>query len=87
MNNIEKKEKGGKIEKKEKYKSQRWKKKKKTSKTIFQKTKHTNAFLLAIFLVPNAKQVVITAGNPSGIAATANATAILKHSKHSRHIK
>lgn len=28
--------------------------------------------------LPNAKQVVITAGNPSGIAATAKATAILK---------
>ena len=53
----------------------------------------TMAFLSAIFLVPKAKQVVTTAGNPddglqilkqyrkslpSGIAATANATAILK---------
>lgn len=38
----------------------------------------TIALCLAILLVPNAKQVVITAGNPSGIAATANATAILK---------
>lgn len=38
----------------------------------------TSAFRLAIFLVPNAKQVVITAGKPSGMAATANATAILK---------
>jgi len=36
------------------------------------------AFFLAIFLVPRAKQVVITAGSPSGIAATAKATAILK---------
>ena len=27
---------------------------------------------------PRAKQVVITAGSPSGIAATAKATAILK---------
>ena len=31
-----------------------------------------------ILLDPNARQVVITAGSPSGIAATANATAILK---------
>lgn len=38
----------------------------------------TIALCLAILLVPRAKQVVITAGNPSGIAATANATAILK---------
>lgn len=38
----------------------------------------TNAFLLTILLVPNAKQVVITAGSPSGIAATPNATACLK---------
>ena len=36
----------------------------------------TIAFFLAIFLVPKAKQVVITIGNPSGMAATANATAI-----------
>ena len=28
--------------------------------------------------LPNAKHVVITAGNPSGMAATAKATAILK---------
>ena len=28
--------------------------------------------------LPNAKHVVITAGKPSGIAATASATAILK---------
>lgn len=33
---------------------------------------------LAILLDPKAKQVVITAGNPSGIAATAKATATLK---------
>jgi hypothetical protein len=33
---------------------------------------------LAILLDPNARQVVITAGNPSGIAATARATATLK---------
>lgn len=32
----------------------------------------------AIFLVPRARHVVITAGRPSGIAATAKATAILK---------
>lgn len=38
----------------------------------------TMAFFLAIRLVPRAKQVVITAGKPSGIAATARATAILK---------
>jgi len=38
----------------------------------------TMAFLAAIRLVPNAKHVVITAGKPSGIAATAKATAILK---------
>ena len=38
----------------------------------------TIAFCFAIFLVPSAKHVVITAGKPSGIAATANATAILK---------
>lgn len=38
----------------------------------------TIAFFLAIRRDPRAKQVVITAGNPSGIAATANATAILK---------
>ena len=39
---------------------------------------HTKAFLLIILLVPSAKQVVITAGNPSGIAATPKATAYLK---------
>ena len=38
----------------------------------------TMAFFLAIRRVPNARQVVITAGKPSGMAATANATAILK---------
>jgi hypothetical protein len=38
----------------------------------------TIAFFLAILLVPRAKQVVMTAGKPSGIAATAKATAILK---------
>ena len=36
----------------------------------------TIACLAAIFIVPSAKHVVTTAGNPSGIAATANATAI-----------
>jgi len=36
------------------------------------------AFYLANLRLPKAKQVVITAGRPSGIAATANATAILK---------
>ena len=36
------------------------------------------AFYLAILLVPKARHVVMTAGKPSGIAATANATAILK---------
>jgi hypothetical protein len=36
------------------------------------------AFFFAIFLVPSARQVVMTAGKPSGIAATASATAILK---------
>jgi len=38
----------------------------------------TIALCLAIYLVPRARQVVITAGSPSGIAATAKATAILK---------
>lgn len=38
----------------------------------------TMAFFLAIRRVPKAKQVVITAGKPSGMAATAKATAILK---------
>uniref|UniRef100_A0A1L8D8G8 Uncharacterized protein n=2 Tax=Nyssomyia neivai TaxID=330878 RepID=A0A1L8D8G8_9DIPT len=38
----------------------------------------TMAFFLAIRRVPRAKQVVMTAGRPSGIAATARATAILK---------
>jgi len=38
----------------------------------------TIAFFLAIFMVPRARHVVMTAGRPSGIAATANATAILK---------
>lgn len=38
----------------------------------------TIAFYLAILLDPKARQVVITAGRPSGIAATAKATAILK---------
>ena len=38
----------------------------------------TKALCLIILLVPSARQVVITAGSPSGIAATAKATAILK---------
>mmetsp|Transcript_49599 Transcript_49599/g.97718 ORF Transcript_49599/g.97718 Transcript_49599/m.97718 type:complete len:210 (-) Transcript_49599:1228-1857(-) len=38
----------------------------------------TMEFFFAIFLVPSARQVVMTAGSPSGIAATARATAILK---------
>jgi hypothetical protein len=33
---------------------------------------------LAILLDPKARQVVMTAGKPSGIAATARATATLK---------
>ena len=36
----------------------------------------TIEFFFAILRVPSAKQVVITAGRPSGMAATANATAI-----------
>lgn len=36
------------------------------------------ALCLAILLDPKAKHVVITAGSPSGIAATARATATLK---------
>lgn len=38
----------------------------------------TMAFRSAICWVPKAKQVVTTAGRPSGMAATAKATAILK---------
>ena len=38
----------------------------------------TMAFLRAIFMVPSARHVVTTAGRPSGMAATASATAILK---------
>jgi hypothetical protein len=38
----------------------------------------TRAFFCAIFLVPSAKHVVITAGKPSGIAATASATVPLQ---------
>jgi len=38
----------------------------------------TIALFLAICLVPRARHVVMTAGRPSGIAATARATAILK---------
>jgi len=38
----------------------------------------TIAFFFAIRRVPSARHVVITAGSPSGMAATASATAILK---------
>ena len=38
----------------------------------------TMALFLAIFRVPSARQAVTTAGSPSGMAATARATAILK---------
>ena len=38
----------------------------------------TIAFFWAIFFVPRARQAVMTAARPSGIAATARATAILK---------
>merc|ERR1719309_540130 len=38
----------------------------------------TMAFFAAILRVPRARQVVMTAGRPSGMAATAKATAILK---------
>jgi hypothetical protein len=38
----------------------------------------TIAFCFAIFRVPSARHVVTTAGRPSGIAATARATATLK---------
>ena len=38
----------------------------------------TMAFFLAMRRVPSARQVVMTAGRPSGMAATASATAILK---------
>ena len=38
----------------------------------------TKAFFLIILLVPRARQVVITAGSPSGMAATPRATACLK---------
>lgn len=38
----------------------------------------TMAFFFAMRLVPRARQVVMTAGSPSGMAATARATAILK---------
>ena len=41
-------------------------------------SERTIAFLRAIRRVPSARHVVITAGRPSGIAATASATAILK---------
>ncbi len=38
----------------------------------------TMAFFLAIRRVPRARQVVMTVGRPSGMAATAKETAILK---------
>jgi len=38
----------------------------------------TIAFFFAMRRVPSARHVVMTAGRPSGIAATASATAILK---------
>ena len=41
-------------------------------------SERTMAFFLAIRRVPKARQVVMTAGRPSGMAATAKATAILK---------
>lgn len=41
-------------------------------------SERTMAFFFAIRLVPRARQVVMTAGRPSGIAATARATAIYK---------
>ena len=41
-------------------------------------SERTMAFFFAILLVPSARQVVMTAGRPSGMAATARATAILK---------
>ena len=42
----------------------------------------TMEFFLAILLVPRARQVVMTAGSPSGMAATAKATAIWKFVYH-----
>lgn len=39
----------------------------------------TMAFLAAIFRVPRARHVVITTARPSGMAATARATAILNY--------
>jgi len=41
-------------------------------------SERTIEFFFAILLVPRARHVVITAGRPSGIAATAKATAIFK---------
>jgi hypothetical protein len=41
----------------------------------------TIAFFLAIRRVPNARQVVITAGKPSGIAATATRKRVHKYIK------
>lgn len=42
----------------------------------------TMAFFAAILRVPRARQVVMTTARPSGIAATANATAILNYCQH-----
>lgn len=44
----------------------------------------TIAFFLAIFFVPRARQVVMTTGSPSGIAATASATAIYRNMNSKR---
>ena len=41
-------------------------------------SERTIALRAAILRVPSAKQIVTTAGRPSGMAATASATAILK---------
>jgi hypothetical protein len=45
------------------------------------------AFLAAIFLVPRARHVVITTARPSGIAATANAAAILNYYQQVREMR
>ena len=46
----------------------------------------TIEFFFAIRRVPSAKQVVITAGRPSGIAATAKATAIFERKKYQKKL-
>ena len=43
----------------------------------------TMAFFLLILLTPIASTIVTTVASPSGIAATASAIAVLKHSNHS----